>query len=66
MGNKDVATQVKENFNKVWRHRLLAYAEKNGGKHSEDLNKMRNAIDSGILEEGISADNQLHTHQKFS
>ncbi|XP_046852368.1 uncharacterized protein LOC124445661 isoform X3 [Xenia sp. Carnegie-2017] len=54
MGNKDVATQVKENFNKVWRHRLLAYAEKNG-KHSEDLKKMHNAIDSGILEEGECA-----------
>ncbi|XP_046863230.1 uncharacterized protein LOC124456974 [Xenia sp. Carnegie-2017] len=55
IGNKDVATQVKENFNKVWRHRLLAYAEKNGGKHSEDLKRMHNAIDSGILEEGECA-----------
>ncbi|XP_046862965.1 uncharacterized protein LOC124456600 [Xenia sp. Carnegie-2017] len=54
MGNKDVATQVKENFNKVWRHRLLAYAEKNGN-YSEDLKKMHNAIDSGILEEGECA-----------
>ena len=24
------------------------------------------SIDRGIVEEGISADNELHTHQKFS
>ena len=53
MGSEDLPRQVKDNFNKVWCQRLLAYAEKNGDKHRDVLKKMQRAIDCGVLEEGI-------------
>lgn len=53
MGSEDLPRQVKDNFNKVWCRRLLAYAEKNIHRYSEVLKKMQHAIDSGVLEEGI-------------
>lgn len=53
MGSEDLPRQVKDNFNKVWCRRLLAYAEKNGDKLTEVMKKMQRAIDCGILEEGI-------------